>query len=492
MKAFTVFALACILAVSLKAQPSNPAYESYFACVRKAYVSYNQCLGNRGDFPKSEFPQVCTNGLNNLMKLCTKPPESAFYFGYVVVAILYAPPGNSSNAAFSDTSTSGSSSTFVNSQGQTASFGYTFSASNTGYKEGLTFASGSTSAGSEQFSTSLNAASGNQIKSTKDIIDHTQDTFYLWLNAAFTPEIDTEHDKIIMQISTGGGTYADVLPITVAQLQNPALIKAENLAPQVIRNPDGSTSTYPGLGGLRPSDFQSILALDPFLTGDPSAQPTNTLRYFDTLERPVLEGPAQAGEELNAATVSLAGSNSVTLSKSTTNTYTTGVSLTFGPFSYTNTQTLLTTTTNATTSGSGQQTSMTLGTSTVGCCNTSSTGQGGNCHLDIYEDLMFQTYVAIPEPYGCSGILPPGVGKPFAHPQAVQGQLMNANNQPEPNTPVTVKLPNGQALKVFTDSKGQFSVYEAPDGNATIQAGTATETISIKNGTSQPTTLHLH
>jgi hypothetical protein len=135
---------------------------------------------------------------------------------------------------------------------------------------------------------------------------------------------------------------------------------------------------------------------------------------------------------------------------------------------------------------------MTLGTSTVGCCNTSSTGQGGNCHLDVYEDLMFQTYVAIPEPYGCSGILPPGVGKPFAHPQAVQGQLMNANNQPEPNTPVTVKLPNGQALKVFTDSKGQFSVYEAPDGNATIQAGTATETISIKNGTSQPTTLHLH
>ena len=470
MKAFAVFALACILAVSLKAQPSNPAYDSYFACVRKAYTSYNQCLGNRGDFPKSQWPQVCTNGLNNLMKLCTKPPESSFYLGYVVVAILYAPPGNSSNAAFSDTSTSGSSSTFVNSQGQTDTFGITFSETQTSYKEGLTFASGSTTAGSEQFSTSLNAASGNQIKSAKDIIDHTQDTFYLWMNAEFTPEIDVQHDKIIMQISTGGGNYADVLPITVAQLQNPALIKPKDLAPQVVRNLDGSTSTYPGLGGLKPSDFQSILALDPFVTANPSAQPTNTLRYFDTLDRPVLEGPDQAGGELNAATISLAGSNSETLSKSTTSTYTTGVSLTLGPLSYSNTQTLLMTTTNATTWGSGQQTSMTLGTSTVGCCNASSTGQGGNCHLDVYEDLLFQTYVAIPEPYGCSGVLPPGIGKPFTHPQALQGQLMNANNQPEPNAPVTVKLPNGQALRVFTDSKGRFSVYEAPDGNVTASA----------------------
>jgi hypothetical protein len=295
-----------------------------------------------------------------------------------------------------------------------------------------------------------------------------------------------------MRLTSGGGPYFDIIPISVAELRNPALIPAKNLATQVVRNTDGTETPYPGLSVLRPVDFQSILALDPLASGDPTAQPQSQQRYVDTLERPVVEGPDQAGAELNATTDSLAYSTTETASTTTSSSYTEGASFSLGPVSFSDSDTLVTTTVHALFSTTGQQTSVTLGSSTVKCCNPSPTGMGGNCHLDAYEDLLFQTYALVPEPYGCGGILPPGSGTPFTHPQAVEGQLMNAQNQPEPNTPVTVKLPNGQALRVFTDSKGRFSVYEAPDGRVAIQAGNATEAISIKNGTSQPLTLRQH
>src|SRR5215471_16790286 len=103
MKAITILALACFMPASVSAQTSNSVFpgDSHFNCLINAYEFYNECLANRGDFPKNEWPQVCNEGLANRTKLCG-PSTSSFYPKYIVVALLYAPPGNTSVAGFSD------------------------------------------------------------------------------------------------------------------------------------------------------------------------------------------------------------------------------------------------------------------------------------------------------------------------------------------------------------------------------------------------------
>lgn len=496
MKAIRIFTLMCITAVSLNAQVSNTVFpgDAYYNCMIKAYASYNECLANRGDYPKNEWPQVCDKGFTNMSKLCAKPGGS-FFLKYVVVGLLYAPPGNTSNSAFSDSSTSGASSTFTDSEAETYKFGLTFSVPSPKAGEGFNIGSGSGSTTSQQFSTSMTSASGFQSKSAKDVIDHSQDEFFLWLNAEFTPQLAADHRSVTMQVTAGGGPFYDIIPLSVAELRNQSLIPPAKLAPQKVRNPDGSETTYPGLGALTAADYQKILALDPLAAGDPSAQPRDLKRYFDTLDRPVVEGPDQKGGSTIAATINLANTNSQTLTYTTTDSYSMGVSLNFGVASFDYSDTITMSTAKATTSGTGQQTSVTLGSSTIGCCSATSPAgesQAGQCHVDVYEDMLFQTYAFIPEPFGCSGVLPSGIGKGFTHPQAFQGQLLTAKGQPEPHTPVTVKLQNGRALKLFTDSKGRFSLYEAPAGKATLKAGNAVETITIKSGTSPSATLRQH
>jgi YD repeat-containing protein len=507
MRGITIFTLASIMAASVSAQTSSSVFPSdtHFRCLIKAYEAYDQCMGNRGDFPKGEWPGVCNDQLANLTKLCG-PPTGSFYPKFIVVALLYAPPGNTSTTAFSDSSTSGSSSTYTTADGKTTSYGITYTVSNPsdagdgggsgskGPSGGLTLGNGTVSSQSQQFQTSLTAANGSQVKTGKDIIDHTQDQFFLWLNSDFTPQLGADHKSVIMQYITFGGV-ADVISISVAELKNPALIPASKLVPQVFRTTTGSEVTLPGLNTLTPADFKTILALDPLASGDPTTQPQDP-RYFDTGNRPVVEGPDKAGDAAVFSTVQLQNTNSQTLTHSKAESYSTGISLSvpLGPItpSYSQTDTVTMTTALATTSGSAQQTQATLGSSTVGCCNAASSGQGGQCHLDVYEDLLFQTYAFIPEPFGCSGILPAGTGKTFTHPQAFEGQLLNAQGKPEPNTPVSVKLPNGQKLRIFTDSKGRFSLYESSNGTVTLEAGSATATIEIKNGTSKPIALRQH
>src|SRR5579863_7894345 len=183
MKAIGIFAVICITAASLQAQVSNTVFpdDAYYNCMIKAYASYNQCLANRGDYPKSEWPQVCDKGFTNMSKLCAKPGGS-FFLKYVVVGLLYAPPGNASNSSSSDSSTSGSSSTFTDSEGETYKYGLSFTIPSTTTPEGLNIpkageglnlGSGSANSTSQKFSTSVTSVSGFQSKSAKDIIDHS-------------------------------------------------------------------------------------------------------------------------------------------------------------------------------------------------------------------------------------------------------------------------------------------------------------------------------
>src|SRR5579863_10242460 len=99
MKVAGIIALLCVTVASLKAQVSNTVFpdDGYYNCMVKAYALYNECLANRGDYPKSEWPQVCDNGFANMSKRCGKA-YGTFYAKYILVALLYAPPGNTSNS----------------------------------------------------------------------------------------------------------------------------------------------------------------------------------------------------------------------------------------------------------------------------------------------------------------------------------------------------------------------------------------------------------
>jgi hypothetical protein len=502
LKSFITISLICItgiIAVSASAQVFPG--DAYLGCMIDAYSEYNECMTNRGDFPKGQWPKICNTGLSTMTAKCGPKPPDAFFPKFVVVGLLYSPPGNASNSGFSISATSGTNTTFGTNIATTSGVSLLFTAplpldTNPLDKPQKTTPLNLAISGSFQtatqtqggFMTTVSSTGGQQIKSSKDMIDHSQDTIFLWLNARFAPALSADHKFANLALTPATSSYFDIVPITVAELTDPTLIPDWKKNPQIIRNPDGTQVSLPGLSSLTADDLKALLALDPLAGRDPSAQPTDS-RYFDTGLREPLEGPDKAGDVAVSYTANLTQGQQKSLTHQSQQQYSTGVSLSFpilGSLSLAQTFTI--TSAITTSSGSGQQTSAMLGSSTAGCCNVSPTGQGGACMIDVYEDMLFQTYAFIPEPYNCGGALPNSPHS-IGAPTGLKGQLLGAASAPLAHSPVTITLSDGKTLTVISDSKGNFSLYGVPAGKVTVSSGNTVQTQTI--GTGQTTAVQL-
>lgn len=203
---------------------------------------------------------------------------------------------------------------------------------------------------------------------------------------------------------TSPGQPQDVLDLSIAEMQNPSQIPAEKCNPHVV---DGVT--VPGVCSVcaNPSsciagDFAPIIAADEFVPGNVTLNPngcTADARYCYVSSsfmqapnpNPVFNSFTESDSNLQAQTFTQTHSYSVGYSTSS------GLSL-FGLFNLQQRDTTTFTWTDSQSVGSSSgvtnQAQITLGTSSPGCV----TG------VDIYEDTVYHSFVAVPSaplPSGC-------------------------------------------------------------------------------------------
>lgn len=250
---------------------------------------------------------------------------------------------------------------------------------------------------------------------SSNAIDHTQDTFIIWLNPEVTFE-PTSNTAVNYGMGTPPQTSSDPNPgapqsmdtvtVSVDELQNPSLIPASVLASQHL--PDGEV--LPGLSNIcaNPnacvaSDFTAIVNSDPLVNFTPTENPTsvnsaNNTRFVEIYSAEPLSGPPCSG--CDPVTNSFTASDS----SQTTDTWTGGYSYSvgfssggslnfmgFGGVSATNTNTFTFSYTESVGDMNGQthQMAIALASSTVDCSED----------VAVFEDTMFHTF-AFQQPLG--------------------------------------------------------------------------------------------
>ena len=243
-----------------------------------------QCTGN--EYPTTSI--VATNGaytLTAIGKTGTVTITENIYPQYHILSLLYDAPGNQSTTGIMDTTFNGVTnsigSTFVSGVTMTYTAGERFlaSAALAALRSPFTNGTGTTSA----FTDTITNGQSLTLKSARNPVDHTNDTFWLWLNPQVTVT-QTGASAATYSLAPPSGQVMDAVRVSVAQLQNPSTIPPAVLGPITING-----VVYPGLSNICanpskcvPSDFAAILATDPIIsiTSNTSPVSIDPKRYF--------------------------------------------------------------------------------------------------------------------------------------------------------------------------------------------------------------------
>jgi phage tail sheath gpL-like len=343
---------------------------------------------------------------------------------FVILSVLYDPPGNASNNGFTNNKSQAVQATIQQTFDSNTQLSFTQTLGQDsdpfqfGIGEAIIF--DQQVQASNSFQETLTNGSGVQINSAADPINHYQDRFFLWLNPEFSvAQTGTNTGMFgvrIQQDASGNPQPMQVVDVSVAELLDPTQIPLVKLQPQVI---DGVT--VPGLSnicahptsctisnacGCVPSDFAAIVQQDPLVfPADQTAAPStiNATRYVKVTgtNPPLLQGPDCQGcpPVLDTFTVN----DETVVGNGLQEQQSVGVQLTLTEtdksdgFSLQVQQQQTFTVTDAVSlnnsNGNSHQAAVTLGSSTVAC----------NQHIDIYEDVRYRTLAFLPSaaPVSC-------------------------------------------------------------------------------------------
>jgi hypothetical protein len=333
---------------------------------------------------------------------------------YKILNIVYVPPGNQSNVAYTTDATQGTTSTIGDSfqAGKSVNFnvsvGFLFWKSTWDFNYAMSTTNSNTSTFTETIDSTTQAA----YLSPSNPLSHASDRIFLWLNPAVT--LSSNGSSTFGYTMAPKDTGADGNPVmntanaTVAQLQNPKLLTVGQLVSQTI---DGVT--MPGLlalcqnavpdnqctaalasstgCGCVANDFAAIVAQDPFWhAGVP--QNATPAQINQAIPNRLVFMQTGLLEVNSPQTIKISDSSNSSSTYSTTNQNTVGWSkggsvsfpLVFSA-SWKDTKTL--TWTDTMSSGPAQGVAHTM--SAVLATNNP------NCfeHVDIYEDTVFHTFV---------------------------------------------------------------------------------------------------
>lgn len=338
---------------------------------------------------------------------------------YYILSLLYAPPGNDSSNGYSNSTTYGETTTISQSFQKSVSTTFSTSAGflGSGGTLGWMFGFATMTGNSEAFGWSESEGQGVALNAVgpSNAINHSQDTFVIWLN----PEVTFEPTGTTAT-NYGLGTPAqsssdpdpgapqgmDIVTVNVAELQNPSLIPASVLGSQHL--PDGEV--LPGLSSIcaNPSacvagDFTAIVQADPLVSFSPTENPTsvngtNNTRFVEVYSSELLSGPAYQGADPVGNSWMASDSSQTSDTWTGGYSYTTGFSeggslnfLGFGGITATNTTTFTWSYSESVgdTNGQTHQMLINLESTTVGCSED----------IAVFEDTVFHTF-AFQQPTG--------------------------------------------------------------------------------------------
>jgi len=324
--------------------------------------------------------------------------------------------------------------------------------------------------GSESFSTTttdtnsqtITQGTGSDFKAqgNGDGVNHDQDTFLILVNPAIAIQQNQTFRGIASCVSAGvdwkvGASVSAnnpsgseiVLELTVAQLKNPA-----SMAPNVLHQLQALNFTN--------TDFQTILALDPFANGATTIDParfsptTFTFSYEPLQSSQCTNGVCScvsAAESLKNETATGTINAVKTEYKAGFSASLSGINLgifNFGEsvdenFTWTSTSTV------ANTTDSSQS-----ATATVSCAGPNYLGP---IFMAVYWDNLYGSFVFVP-----TGLTPPTV-------ILTRGKVTGASGQPLRGQAVTLSF-GGKTFHTTTDHLGTY-VFPAPPGVARTGAG---------------------
>ena len=191
-----------------------------------------------------------------------------------LVTLLYVPPGNQSQTSYGDGASTGSTFSNASSFKGALTIQFTSSYVNVGGSVGAGTGSSSSDTETETYT------AGKGLKATKDLLDHGQDTFVLWLNPEM--QFTGTSQKVNVTLATRNGEDPEIVLLTAAELQDPSTV------------PPSLYAAVPDLQALLADDEdrRNILAQDPFM--NPSFDPSTASR-FSKVGHYLMQGPAMAG-----------------------------------------------------------------------------------------------------------------------------------------------------------------------------------------------------
>ncbi len=422
--------------------------------------------------------------------ICT---PSIIHPDFLLISILYAPPGNASTASFGQSNSSGTTyaigSNVSETESATVSISEAFSVTDgEGAGFSLSLQSGSSSGGGYQFSavTTATKTGVDNLKPGKDALDHTQDIFLLWLNPVVT--LTKSDQKTLSAAITSGEVQMSVQTVSASQLMHG--IPAEKLAPTKICPTPNTCYTLPGLGSLTQADINAILAQDPFLNATPGQTPDQS--RFTYVQSNPLENTTVAANVTQAFTVSDAQTTTSTTTQTSGSSegITTGVSVkAFGVgigLTDSNSWTWTETVSHGASSGQMQQASVTLASTTQNCCGINNSV---TCEVSIWEDMIYRTFVFLPQPETCQDAITAAAPKVAAVTTptgsagpSLSGTVMQGGT-PARGATVVISDATGKALsRIVTDHLGRYFSGGLPPGQVSVRVGSQTLQTTIVTG----------
>jgi hypothetical protein len=384
---------------------------------------------------------------------------------YFVLTLVYSPPGTDAGSA-NPNSSSGTSSVDYGSGSSTGTTTSTSSSFQAGVSVGVGIGGGDKDIGSLgadfSYSKSTSDSQSVEIKKTTtfDIkvpgpaangIDHSRDRFYLWLNPSVNVTIDPQNN-LAWQLGVNGPTMI-IQYVEVGWLRNPATMQ-----PGVKALLDKA--------GLTPSDYQAILALDPFASG---AAPIDPNRFVALPQSFPYEAPDTANDTISTSTYVMQGS--VTHTRTTQVQYTTNISvsggLNLGIFKLKSSASMQWTNTSSTADANAATQSA---TAVIG---GPSFGYTGPTDVLAYIDTIYNSFMfAFP-----------------TDPPVAVGAITDTQGKPVVRAPISLTV--GQTrLSTYTDSKGEYRFYGKLSGAGSVSVAGKTFPVSVAAGTAKAT-LHL-
>lgn len=379
---------------------------------------------------------------------------------YMILALIYAPPGDAAGKGASAVD-----------YGSGSTFGTSVATSNS-YKNDLSlslsvmggfFGNGVTA--SVGFGWSVDETDKNSVDFKKaasvdiripgpaaDGINHDEDRIYLWLN----PRIDVAlNGNIGTWTPSVDGNAMDVQYVHVGWLKNPQSMPAD-LAQRLAAR------------GLTASDFQTILAVDPFANG---ATAIDSSRFFQTATTFPYEPPFAPTDPPSAETYAIKSESSETHMTTTTNAINVSVGVkaeggvagtakvtleVSDKFTWTHSSSA------ADSEGSTQAASVTIG--------QPSAAYTGATDISVYWDRIFGTFM----------FAPAAVGE-----RIVVGTITDRSGKPLRGQEVLLAFA-GRNLRTFTDVRGRYRFIAALPPRpiaAQLRAGRSQQRITVGRAT---------